>query len=151
MKKCSLLLLAFLLVGISVGFAQSNKLVDEFLEQKQAGYRISAYFVLSSAGIVPENATPDQAVAALAQQNWGITPPEEAKDISLGEFAYLIMRAFDIPGGVMYRLLPGPRYAAREIAYLGFITDKTSPYRKISGEEALRILGAALSWKEGRS
>jgi hypothetical protein len=151
MRKSCLLLPVFLFVVSAIGFTQSNKLLDELLEQKEAGFATSALLVLSAAGIIPEDATLEKAAAALAEQNWGIQVPEEPKAISLGEFAYLLMRAFDIPGGVMYRLLPGPRYAAREIAYLGFIVDRASPYRSLSGEEALDALGMALEWKEDRS
>jgi hypothetical protein len=151
MKKSSLLLPVFLFAFTAAGFTQSNKLIDELLEQKEAGFATSALLVLSAVGIIPEDAGLEKAAAALSEQNWGIEVPADPKAISLGEFAYLLMRAFDIPGGVMYRLLPGPRYAAREIAYLGFITDRTSPYRKISGEEALTTLGLALEWKEDRS
>jgi hypothetical protein len=85
---------------------------------------------------------------ALKQQDWGIKVPEQPTDISLGQYAYLIMKAFNIPGGLMYRLMPGSRYAAREIAYLGFVTENPSPYRSISGQEAMQILNNVLSWKE---
>lgn len=143
-------LLLVVLVGLSatVGFAQSNALIDQVLEQKNVGYSYAAYLVLSAAGIIQDTSTPEQAMEALKQQDWGIRVPEEPTDISLGQYAYLIMRAFDIPGGLMYRLLPGGRYAAREIAYLGFVADNPSPYRNLSGEEALQILNNVLAWKE---
>jgi hypothetical protein len=144
------ILLLVVLVGLSatVGFAQSNALIDQVLEQKKVGYSYAAYLVLSAAGIIKDTATPEQAMEALKQQDWGIKVPEEPTDISLGQYAYLIMKAFNIPGGLMYRLMPGSRYAAREIAYLGFVTENPSPYRSISGQEAMQILNNVLSWKE---
>lgn len=149
MRQKKLLLVGVLLfLGVMVGFAQSNALIDEILAQKKLGYSYAAYLVLSAAGVIPDTATPEQALEALAQQDWDIKIPEGPADITLGQYAYLLMRAFNIPGGLMYRLIPGPRYAAREIAYLGFVTEQPSPYRKISGEETLQILENVLNWKE---
>ncbi|HOV39405.1 MAG TPA: hypothetical protein PLG79_11820 [Spirochaetales bacterium] len=147
-QKKLLLVVVLMFLGVMVGFAQSNALIDEILAQKKLGYSYAAYLVLSAAGVVPDTATPEQALEALSQQDWGIEVPEGPADITLGQYAYLLMRAFDIPGGLMYRLIPGPRYAAREIAFLGFVAEKPSPYRNVSGEEALQILGNVLNWKE---
>lgn len=148
MRRRILLLVVLVGLSVTVGFAQSNALIDQVLEQKKVGYSYAAYLVLSGAGIIQDTSTPEQAMEALKQQDWGIKVPEEPTDISLGQYAYFIMRAFDIQGGIMYRLLPGARYAAREIAYLGFVADNPSPYRGLSGEEALQILNNVLAWKE---
>jgi len=151
MKRSCFLLLVFLFSGVLAGFAQSNKLIDGVLGQKEADYSTTIYLVLSAAGIVPESATVEDAVKVLGEKNWGIAQPDPSATISLGQYSYLLMKAFDIEGGLMYRLLPGPRYAPREVAYLGFVTDRPTPYRSVSGEEVLRILGMVLSWKEERS
>ena len=58
------------------------------------------------------------------------------------------MDAFDLPGGIMYRLFPGPRYATREIAYQGFIRGSTLPGRPVSGREVINILRRVMEWKE---
>ena len=86
----------------------------------------------------------------MTRAQWGIEPPEGRDSLTLGEFSHLVMRAFGIPGGIMYTFVPGPRYAARELGYREFILDKPWPDRSLSGEEALSILGEALAWKEGR-
>lgn len=148
MRRTILLLIGLFVLGTMLGFAQSNALIDEVLGQKKVGYSYAAYLVLSASGVIKDTATPDQAMEALKQQGWGIKVPEEPTDISLGQYAYLLMRAFDIPGGLMYRLIPGPRYAAREIAYLGFVTENPSPYRSLSGQEAMEILNNLMAWKE---
>jgi hypothetical protein len=61
------------------------------------------------------------------------------------------MQAFEIKGGVMYRIFPGPRYAGRELSYLGLIRGNGSPTRTFDGDEAIGILGRLLEWKEGPS
>jgi hypothetical protein len=137
-------------MGSMAAFAQSNSIIDEVLDQQKADFSMTVYLVLSAARLVPESATIQESMAALTERGW-LVPADGPAEISLGQYSYLLMKAFDIPGGLMYRLFPGPRYATREAAYLGFVTDRPTPNRSVSGEEALRILGAVLAWKEARS
>ena len=51
-------------------------------------------------------------------------------------------------GGIMYSILPGPRYATRELAFLGIISGPAKPGMSLSGERALRILEQVLHRKE---
>lgn len=148
MRRKILLLVGMIVLGTTVGFAQSNALIDQVLSQKKVGYSYAVYLVLSASGVIKDTATPEQAMEALKQQNWGIKVPGESTNISLGQYAYLLMKAFNMEGGLMYRLIPGPRYATREIAYLGFVTENPSPYRSLSGQEAMEILNNLLAWKE---
>ena len=60
----------------------------------------------------------------------------------------MLTRAFEIHGGVMYWILPGPRYATRELAYLAIISGPAKPGMSLSGERALRILEKMLNSKE---
>lgn len=125
--------LLFLFVFLP-GFAtaQSNERIDRLLEQDTASYSAALYMVRTAAGEAAE-------IPALS---------DEDRPISLGEYAHLLMHAFDIPGGIMYRLFPGPRYAAREIAFYGFIRGSQLPGRSISGSEVINILRRAMEWKE---
>jgi hypothetical protein len=150
MKRFRFLLPIFLSLVAAAGFAQSNGVIDEVLGQEKADFSMSVYLVLSAAEIIPESATTDEALSALSEKGWGLAPPGDGATITLGQYSHLLMQAFGIPGGVMYRLFPGPRYATREAAFRGFVSDRPTPYRSVSGEEAIRILGAVLSWKEER-
>jgi len=149
MKKVLLFIVAAAFLAAPASFGQSNTLMDGYLGKARADYASSAYFILSAAGVVPETASPGEAVEK-ARAQWGIEPPEGRDSLTLGEFSHLVMRAFGIPGGILYPFVPGPRYAARELGYREFILDKPWPDRSLSGEEALSILGEALAWKEGR-
>ncbi len=60
------------------------------------------------------------------------------------------MRALELKGGLFYGMIPGPRYAARELAYRRLVNGKAHPGRIVSGEEGLRLLGAALELEGGR-
>lgn len=139
-----------LLMGNVALMAQSNQLIDELLEEEGATFGKTAYLVLTAAGLLPEEASPGDAVEVLGQQEWGLESKGEGDPITLGEMAFLFMRAFEMKGGIMYRLFPGPRYAARELAFRGFIQGSPSAYRIPSGEEAVMTLSGVLDWKEGQ-
>ncbi len=142
---------AVLLVLAAAAQAQSNELIDRLLEERQATFGKAAALALAAAGIVPAEATEAQALEALGRQGWKVRVRQAEEPVRLGEYAFLLMKAFGIPGGVMYSILPGPRYAARELAYLQLVRGDASPGRLLSGEEVMRILGSVLSYQEARS
>lgn len=146
-----LLLGGLLFVAPVVG--QSNEVIDTILADDVILYKNGSYIVLTAAGEVDESLTPAEAYDALEglKKEWRVSLPGKDVPMSLGDFSYLVMRAFSINGGLFYRIFPGPRYAAREMKFLGFIQDGPSPYRKISGEEAVGILGRTLEWMEEQS
>ncbi|MDZ7794101.1 MAG: hypothetical protein U5P10_10550 [Spirochaetia bacterium] len=151
-KLCPHLLVGFLFVlSVSHLCAQSNETLDRFLAQERAVFGYSAYMVLTAAGELPEEASPEEAAAAVSRMGWKNSLSASDDLINLGEYSYLLMKAFDVRGGLMYTLFPGPRYAARELKYLQCIPGKSTPGRSISGTDAVQILGRVLEWKEERS
>jgi hypothetical protein len=54
------------------------------------------------------------------------------------------MKAYDARGGVMYSLFQNTRYACREIAYWDWLDENVSPYRTLSGDEAVDLLSQML-------
>jgi len=133
------------------GFSQSNEIMDSFLAEERAELGKAAYFVLMAADMIPQDATIETALTELGRRGWKIKIREADSPIKLGEFSLLLMQALEIRGGVMYSVFKGPRYAARELDYRGFITGKSHPGRTLSGEEALRMLSRVLLWKEERT
>jgi len=131
--------------------AQSNTLIDALLDSPQAAFGDAVYLALSAAGIVPETATPDDAVTALLARNRRFSGRSAEGPITLGEYAFVLMKAFDIRGGILSSIFPGPRYACRELAFLGLLSGNASPNRRLAGEEAVRILGKVLEqWEAAR-
>ena len=65
--------------------------------------------------------------------------------ISLGTLSFLMMKAFDIKGGMMYALIPGPRYAFRVMVSRSYIQSPADPDLQVSGERFLIILGNVLN------
>ena len=128
--------------------AQSNTIIDELLEKEAADWGNTAYLVLTAAELIDENTEVSAVLTTLEKQQWNLKSKQEEELITLGDYSYMLMEAFNVPGGLMYKLIPGPRYATRELSYLNFIDYDKSPYRTLSGEEVLRIMGRLLEWKE---
>jgi hypothetical protein len=61
------------------------------------------------------------------------------------------MEAFDIPGGLMYRIAPGPRYAVRQLRFRRILLERIDATEEISGLQALRLIGNAIEWTEDRA
>lgn len=150
-RKLILLLSIGVFVGVGIVHAQSNEVIDDLLEEQKTSFGLAAYLVLTATGRIPDGTTTEEAVSALSDQGWIIPKRKVEEPLTLGEYAFLLMQAFQVKGGVMYRIFPGPRYAGREFAYLEFIRGNGSPYRNFSGDEALGILGRLLEWKEVQS
>ena len=146
-KKIQLFVLVFLLFLPAFLFSQSNDVIDGLLEEEKATYGKAVYMVLSAAEMISEDATADEALTALEQAGWKVKMKAAEEPIQLGTYAYIVMRAFEIKGGIMYTLFPGPRYASRELGFKGYIKRNAGAYRTLSGREALRILGRVLQNK----
>ena len=149
MKKWRLLLLCTILLPLAaLAWGQSNSVVDQLLAQDKASYGNAAYMALSAAKQIPDTASLDDAMAALAATHWRQKLPGSDAPVTLGEYSYLLMKAFKMKGGLMYSLAPGPRYAARELAYLGLVNGDTSPYRILAGRDVVEIVGNVLNYLE---
>jgi hypothetical protein len=159
MKK-HLYLLAFWLLFAAPAFmaAQTAAELDALLETSAATCAQAARFVLASAGITDAGIEAAFEEAALGEIALGEIAYEEglarhwfpqgtaANDpITLGTLSFLMMRAFNIRGGLMYRLLPGPRYAFRTMVSRSFIQGAADPAMSVSGERFLHILGNVLT------
>ncbi len=149
--KRSGILCVFLLSVVLPLCAQSNQLLDQLLDEPQATFGDVVYLTLAAAKVVPDTATPAEAIQALQQQGWKVEMLPADAPISLGTYSYLLMKAFKVSGGLFYGLFPGPRYACRELGWLKVIPTDARPLRTLSGEEAVRILGRMLALQEEKS
>jgi hypothetical protein len=148
----TLIALAILIVATALGLgAQSNQLVDDLLAEEQATLGKTAYMTLAAAGLVSPDSSPAVAVQMLGELGWLDSIADEDAPISVGQYSQIVMQAFEMPGGLMYRLFPGPRYATREMAYRGLLDRALEPGDPLSGEEVLRILSYVLESGETQS
>jgi hypothetical protein len=117
---------------------------ERLLDAKEITCADAAWFVLSSTLEDPPK-DPDAAFSLALEKGWLLKKAESGSSVTLGGISLLIMKTFDINGGLMYRFFPGPRYAYREMTSQGFIEGRAYSGLKVSGERFLQILGKALS------
>ncbi len=141
-------LLAVPIIGV---FAQSNQVIDALLLEGRATFQDSVYLILSVAGIIPEEATGEEAVEALKQTDWKIRIKEPDEPIRLGTYSLLLMKAFKIKGGIFYTLFPSPRYASRELGYKGYIKKGFKAGRYLTGRDAIKIMGRVVRAQKQQS
>ncbi len=149
--KVFLLSVSFFLLQLPL-FSQSNELIDKLLGERHADFGDAVYLVLAGANLVDKDATVtdagEVAINYLKKSGWKVRIKKPDEEITLGEYSLVIMKAFKITGGIMYTIFPCPRYASRELYYLGFVTGSKDPFRRISGMEAVSILQSVMEWKE---
>jgi hypothetical protein len=124
--------------------------IERLQSAEQVAYRDGGYAVLAAAGILPPEAPLEAALEPKSRKalGWSERPAEDA--LTVAEFSYLVMQGFDIPGGLMYRLFPGPRYAVRELRFRRILTERVDAGEPIRGVQALRVIGNAAEWAEGQ-
>jgi hypothetical protein len=147
-KRALLLVLVMTAIAVPLVTAQSNTVLDAVLGEASLSYANAAYLVGTASGRLPETMAPADAVPGLEQAGLGLPGRGPDDPVTLGDYSYMLTRAFGIQGGIMYRILPGARYATRELAYLSIITGPAKPGMALSGDRALRILEQILNRKE---
>lgn len=139
----------YFMVFFSVGcFAQSNDRIDELLSQEQAEFGHIVYVLLNAGGIVEDQTSVESAYGRYAELGWLLAKKPIDAPLSVGELSYIIMKSLGLRGGLMYTILPSPRYAHRELVYKGMISGKIRAERKVSGDEVLRYVGTILRMME---
>ncbi len=151
MKKIGFIALVFLLLSVLWAPAQSNDVLDRILGEEQLTYGNAAYLLLVATDRAEEEVSPQQAATMAEQEGFAVQGLGSADRLTLGQYSFMLMRAFQLPGGIMYRILPGPRYAAREMEYAGVIQGPAIPGMALSGNEAVRMLERVLHQREGVS
>jgi len=147
-KRVMFMMFVLAMTGVSFVAAQSNEVLDAVLGQAALSYSNAAYLVGTASGHFADTVTPEDAVPQLEQAGLGIPGRKATDPVTLGEFSYMLTRAFGMHGGIMYAILPGPRYATRGLAYLDIISGPAKPGMSLSGERALRILEQIIHRRE---
>jgi outer membrane protein OmpA-like peptidoglycan-associated protein len=119
--------------------------MDALLDTREITWAQACRFVLPAARALEAG---NRAAFALALER-GWLPKGAAADrsVTLGGLSFLISNAFSIKNSVLYALFPGPRYAYRQLDYLGLIPGLRDPAMKVSGERLVQILGRVLDYR----
>ena len=88
-----------------------------------------------------EDLPPENPETILLEIGMDLSGWEPGAAVKLGSFAYLTMQTFDVKGGLLYSLFPGPHYALRELQSVGLIPDHWKANQTMAADEARAILG----------
>jgi len=138
------LLLCFFLIFSVVIYAQTAAELEVLLETAAVTNGQAARFVISSSPGDNSASTEISAFEQAVTNGWlkNVNPDDK---ITLGKLSFLIMKSFDMKGGLMYLIFPGPRYAYRSLVSKSIIQGASDPAMLVDGERFLLILGNVLN------
>ena len=150
LKRYRFLLFSLLFSLCSFAFAQTAAEMDAMLEADSVSAAAAARFVLASADLLPAELTGAEAEKAAYDmaysKGWIKKAPEES--VTLKDTAFLVMKAFDLKGGIMYSLLKNPRYAFREMVYRKLIQGIPDPDMKVTGARLIQVISNTSSYSD---
>ena len=135
-KRAGLIALCFLAVSSFLSAQSTAMEIETLLETEAVTYAQAARFILEAANV---NITPnpEEAFYFAAQENW-IPRNAAIGDIArLDKISLLLMRSFNIKGGLFYSITKSSHYAYRELVYKGIIQGRHDPSMPVSGERLL--------------
>lgn len=141
MKRTLCITVAGLLIA-AAAFGQAAEKVDKILETEKATFGQAAYLIQTALNDGSDGLDFETAFDRFKSENKNLIRDSiSAEDvIPVKTYAFLLMKAFDIKGGMMYRIYPCPRHAYRDLRYLAVIQDKNNPDALMTGAEMLQIL-----------
>lgn len=145
MKKRILLIALLLVVFAAAASAQSADALTKMIDAKNATVGETAYFLAVYLDAVPESCSEAAAVSAL--QDKGVCNDDLTADtfLTYRTFAGMLMRTWNVKGGLMYSLTKSDRYALRELQAMGIISSAVDPSAVVSGFDALAALNSCMT------
>jgi hypothetical protein len=137
----------FMLLPGGLLHGQTAVEMDALLDSREITWAQACRFVLPAARALEEHSAAPAAFALAREKGWLPKGADADSPVKLGGLAFFIMQSFSIKRSVLYALFPGPRYAYRQLDYLGLIPGPQDPALKVSGEQFLQILGGVLSYQ----
>jgi hypothetical protein len=125
-------------------FAQTADEIETLLNTNAVTYAQAARFVLEAADIA---AITDRVEAFQYAKEQNLLPQKAEPDAAatLENISYVLMKSFNIKGGIMYTIAKNPHYAYRELAYLNVIQNRSDPSVFVSGEQLLYYINRILA------
>ncbi|WP_010258111.1 hypothetical protein [Treponema primitia] len=142
------LICVILLVLSPCLYAQNAAEIDIILETPEVNLSQATRFVLTASEALPEMVDPrsgeSAAFAAALANGWLPKGASADRPIKLGELSFLIMKAFNMKGNLLYALFPGPRYSYRELQYQRILPEPGDPRMRVNGVQFLQIVERVL-------
>lgn len=133
--------------------AQTASEIEELLGKEAVNYGEAARFVLKAADLIApldlQGASgAEDAFRVAAEKQWLPGSASASGTARLDGICLLIMRSFDMSGGLMYTLFRNSHYAYRELTYNGIVQGNSDPAMEVSGDTLLFLIGRMLSIRE---
>jgi len=144
-RKAPIIIAGFLLIMPVFVSAQTAAELEKALGTQNLTCAQAAGFVLAAAADTSVKNISKEAFEQAIAKGWFPQGTKPEENITLGRLSFLIMKAFNIKGGLMYTFFPGPRYAFRTMVSRSYIQGTADPAMKVSGVRFFRILGKVLS------
>ena len=129
-------------------FPQTAAQMEELLGTPVLRYEQAVRFVLRAADLTGE-VSAEEAFRQAKENKFLPRQAETGTIASLEGVSLLIMRSFDIKGGLFYTIFKNPHYAYKELMYKGIIQDRSDPAMAVSGEHLIFLVNRILSVRGG--
>ena len=168
-KHCSIIFCIFLVLPVFL-HSQTAQAIEDLLDAQAVNVQQVAWLVLEAANIAYSANIPfsedisesedilsqeeafilsqEEAFGYAVEQRWLPIDAEPTGRARFDQVSLLVMRAFDIRGGIFYRLFGSPHYAYRELVYRNVILGRADPGMAVSGYELLYIVNRVLALQE---
>lgn len=133
----------FFLAALSLPLgAQSNEIIDSFLNRPWADVPTTAYLVLYAAGDIAEDTSPAQALSRALERRLIEGDPRQA--LTAGDFSQLLFKSLGLGGGVLFNFIGGPWYAVRELNHRRYLPGVKFAQERVTPFEVVQALSRAL-------
>ena len=133
--------------GTTVLIAQTASEMETLLETPALTYAQAVRFVLAASDTA-QISNPAEAFSFAAEHGWLPSKAASEDHVRLDGVSLLLMRAFNLKGGLWYSLFKSPHYAYRELVYQTIIQGKTDPLMDVSGYQLIFLTNRILSFLE---
>ena len=144
MNKHALLILCFLTAPAFLAAQSTAQEIETLLGTNAVTYAQAARFALEASDSLAVS-DHNEAFRYASERGW-LPKNVSANDTArLDGISLLLMRSFNISGGILYSLTNSPHYAYRELVYSEVIRGRADPAMMVSGELFLFLTGRILS------
>jgi len=138
-----LIIILLFLTGAAL-YAQTADEIETLLNTRAVTYGQAARFVLEASDALVTRSH-EEAFRYAVQQNWLPANSSSGDPARFDQISLLLMRSFNMKGGLMYTLTKSSHHAYRELVYRNVIQTRSDPAMTVSGEELLFMVGRLLS------